>query len=178
MNGVLCFYCVKAFQLEKSLLAKNTDPAFVSVGFRNWKKALEKFTDHTKSKSHKLAVTTHCQKANPINTQLSSALAESQQKSRACLMKIMSCVQFLGRQGLAFRGNESEAGNFSQLLRLTSGDDSVLLEWLNSRSHDYTSPQIQNEMLSIIANHIVRDIATEIRSQPQLQYSIDRKSVV
>lgn len=84
-------------------------------------------------------------------------------------MKIMSCVQFLGRQGLAFRGNESEEGNIFQLLRLRSDDDSMLFEWLNSRSHDYTSPKIQNEML---ANYIVRDIATEIRSQPQLQYSI------
>lgn len=172
MKGVLCFYCVKAFQLEKSSLAKNTDPAFVSAGFRNWKKAVEKFTDHTKSRSHKLAVTTHCQKENPIDSQLSSALAASQQKARACLMKIMSCVQFLGRQGLALRGNESEEGNLAQLLRLRSDDDSMLFEWLNSRSHDYTSPQIQNEMLSIMANSIVRDIASEIRAQPTLQYSI------
>ena len=150
MNGVLCFYCVKAFQLDKSSLAKNTDSAFVSAGFRNWKKAVEKFTDHIKSKSHKLAVATHCQKANPINSQLSSALATSQQKARACLMKIMSCVQFLGRQGLALRGNESEEGNLFQLLKLRSDDASVLFEWLNSRSHDYTSPKIQNEMLSIM----------------------------
>lgn len=49
VNGVLCFYCVKAFQLDKTSLAKNTDSAFVSAGFRNWKKAVEKFTDHTKA---------------------------------------------------------------------------------------------------------------------------------
>lgn len=87
-------------------------------------------------------------------------------------MKIMSCVQFLGRQGLALRGNQSDEGNLSQLLKLRSDDDSMLFEWLNSRAHDYTSPKIQNDMLSIMANSIIRDIATEIRSQPQLQYSI------
>lgn len=30
------------------------------------KKAVEKFTDHTKGKSPKLAVTTYCPKANPF----------------------------------------------------------------------------------------------------------------
>lgn len=34
---------------------------------------MEKFADHTKSRSHKLAVTTHCQKENPIDSQLSRA---------------------------------------------------------------------------------------------------------
>jgi len=172
VSGVLCFYCAKAFQHETSTLAKYTDLAFVSAGFRNWRKAVEKFTKHTNSKSHKLAVTTYCQKTNPINSQLSSALAASQQKARSCLMKIMSSVQFLGRQGLALRGHESDQGNLSQLLRLRSDDDSKLFEWLNSRDQDYTSPKIQNEMLNIIAKSIIRDIATEIRSQPQLQYSI------
>ena len=81
-------------------------------------------------------------------------------------------LDFLGRQGLALTDNESEEGNLSQLLRLRSDDDSMLCEWHNSLSHDYTSPKIQNEILSIMANYIVRGIATEIRSQPQLQYSI------
>ena len=103
---------------------------------------MEKFTDHTKSNSHKLSITTHCQEANPINSQLSSELAASEQKARSCLMKIVSSVQFIGRQGLALRGNESEGGNLSQLLKLRSDDDLVFFEWIKSRAYNYTSPKI------------------------------------
>lgn len=41
LKGVLCFYCAKVF-LKKSMLASKFDPAFVSTGFKNWKKAVEK----------------------------------------------------------------------------------------------------------------------------------------
>ena len=44
VEGVLCFYCSKAFYSETSPLAKNADSAVISSGFENWKKALERFT--------------------------------------------------------------------------------------------------------------------------------------
>lgn len=89
------------FSLHKSIstltslsLQKDTDAAFAYAGFKIWgkKKAVEKFTYHTKGNSHKLAIRTHCQEANPINSQLSSTLAASQQKARSCLMKIMQFI--------------------------------------------------------------------------------------
>lgn len=49
VDGVLGYYCVKAFQIDKSSLAKNTESAFISAGFRNWKKPVGKLTDHTKA---------------------------------------------------------------------------------------------------------------------------------
>lgn len=48
----------------------------------------------------------------------------------------------------------------------------MLFKWLNSHAHDYTNLKIQNEMLSTIVNFIIRDTASEILSQPHLQYSI------
>lgn len=51
VEGVLCFYCSKAFNSETSPLAKNADSAFISSGFKNWKKALERFTVHERSDS-------------------------------------------------------------------------------------------------------------------------------
>ncbi len=43
-DGVLCFHCSKYFKTGKPAQAKSIDPAFVSKGFKNWKKALEKHT--------------------------------------------------------------------------------------------------------------------------------------
>lgn len=64
-------------------------------------------------------------------------------------MEIVSSVQFLGRHGLALGGNESEGGNVSQSLRLRSDDDHLFFQWLKARAHDYTSPKLRSDMLSI-----------------------------
>lgn len=58
-----------------------------------------------------------------------------------------------------------------QLLKVLAKDDHVLANWL-LQSHDYTSPQIKNELLSLFGNTIVRQIVTSIKSQSVLQYSI------
>lgn len=64
--------------------------------------------------------------------------------------------------------NRSEERNLSQPVRLRSGD-SILFEWRNWCTQE---PKIQNEILNIAANSIVKEIANKIRSQSQLQYSI------
>ncbi len=47
LKKCLCFYCSKAFKTQKvSSLVKNTEPAFLSTGFKNWKKALEQFSSN------------------------------------------------------------------------------------------------------------------------------------
>lgn len=43
------------------MLVSKMDPVFVSTGFRNWKKAVEKFTAHAKSQSHCHATTVYAQ---------------------------------------------------------------------------------------------------------------------
>lgn len=172
VNGILCFFCAQAFGHEKSNLAKNADPTFVKTGFRNWKKATQKFAEHVQSNAHKVAVTTHCQKTKPVDVQLSSAKAAQQQESRRCLLKIAGSVQLLARQGAALRGHEAEEGNLNQLLKVRCEDDPGLEKWLSTRKHDYTSPKIQNEILNLFANSIIREIISSIHMLPLLQYSI------
>ncbi len=41
------------------------------------------------------------------------------------LMTIIEIVQFLGRQGFAFRGHDNLDSNFMQLVKLRSHDDNV-----------------------------------------------------
>ena len=64
------------------------------------------------------------------------------------LLKILSNLQFLAKQGLSFRGDMAEIkSNFMQLCRLCGESDSKLLIWLKIRTDKYTSAEMQNEML-------------------------------
>lgn len=87
-------------------------------------------------------------------------------------MKIVDSVKFLARQGAALRGHADDEGNLCQLLKLRSEDDPGLAKWLSTRKHDFTSPKIQNEILHLLANSIIRDIIGTIHKLPLLQYSI------
>ncbi len=106
-----------------------------------------------------------------INAQLSSVLATAQEEARSNLQKILSSVKYLAQQGLALRGHGNEEGNFHYLLLLKAEDDPALGHWLK-RNHSYTSPVIQNEMLSLMSNTIIRNIAEEILALPVVQYSV------
>lgn len=77
----------------------------------------------------------------------------------------------MARQGLALRGHDDSEGNFAQLLEYKSEDDPELKKWLSSRA-DYTSHKIQNEILMLLSHSIVHDIVNNIRSLPQLQFSV------
>lgn len=171
LKGVLCFYCTKAFSKQTSSLAKNTEPTFILTGFRNWKRAVEGFERHSSSKTHNIAVTTHIYEPKSINAQLSSVLATAQEEARSNLLKILSSVKYLAQQGLALRGHGNEEGNFHYLLLLKAEDDPALGHWLK-RNHSYTSPVVQNEMLSLMSNTIIRNIAEEILALPVVQYSV------
>ncbi len=55
---------------------------------------------------------------------LCSSLAKQKATNRYCLLKVMTCLKFLARQGCAIRGhNDLDDGNFYQLMKLISEDD-------------------------------------------------------
>ncbi len=106
-----------------------------------------------------------------INAQLSSVLATAQEEARSNLQNILGSVKYLAQQGLALRGHGNEEGNFHYLLLLKAEDDPALGHWLKW-NHSYTSPVVQNEMLSLMSNTIIRNIAEEILALPVVQYSV------
>ena len=64
------------------------------------------------------------------------AIAAEKKENIRCLIKILQNVVFLGRQGLALRGDEDDkSGNFYQLMLLRALDDPNLLKWIN-RNYD------------------------------------------
>ncbi|CAH3139876.1 unnamed protein product [Porites lobata] len=83
--------------------------------------------------------------------------------NRFCLLKIIECLQYLARQAMPMQGDTDEESNFIQLLKLRGKDEPVLLKWLERKDDKYTSHEIQNEIISIMANNVIRDLVADIR---------------
>lgn len=165
LGAVLCHTCALASRRKLIDLAKCKDEAFVSKGFKNWRKLIEKCNSHVNSTSHKLAVknmVTHITDHN-INMQLNVQLKNEQEESQMVLIKLITSLRYLAQQGLAIRGKNHDNGNFANLLALRSDDDVLLKTWLKKSRLKYTSAEIQNEMLEIMCSAITEDICEEIK---------------
>ena len=80
------------------------------------------------------------------------------------LLKVISCIQYLARQGLSRRGDADEQdGNFMH--------DEAVINWLQRKVKKYTSHEIQNKLLKVMAMHVSRDIAACMPSAVTLSCS-------
>ena len=98
--------------------------------------------------------------------QLSTQFAEENKSHRKMLIKILSCLQLLARQGLAIRGDGDECdANFIQLFKFLGQDDvKSINEWLKKKMDKYTSHDIQNELLKIKSHYVLRGIAEQLQN--------------
>ena len=79
--------------------------------------------------------------------------------NRRCFVKIVETLQFLARQGLALRwDNSDDDSNLIQTLKLRAKGISLLTDWMKWKQNRFMSPNIQNEIIQIMANQITRDI--------------------
>ena len=98
----------------------------------------------------------------PIDVQLNTQKAKEQTNYRHSQLDIFSNLKFIGQQGLAIHGPTSNTGNLVQLLHLRAEDDIILKDWM-MRSRNWTSHDILNEMLQIMAHDILRQLAGKAR---------------
>ena len=97
-------------------------------------------------------------------------------KNRQAVMSIVKAIILCGRQNLALRGKregsagqlEEEAGNdgnFCALLRLMieSGDKNLSFHLSGPKNATYTSPLIQNEIISVIGKFIQEKIVEDVK---------------
>ncbi len=100
-----------------------------------------------------------------IDAQLSAQLQYNQVHHRQMLTKLISCIKYLARQGLAYRGHHEDVdscdGNLYQLLLLQAEDCSDMKAWLQKR--EYISPQIINELITTMGQSVLRQLLGEIR---------------
>ena len=87
---------------------------------------------------------------------------------RKCLIKVIECICFLARQGLAFRGNDDN-GNLTQLFKLLNKNDPALLTRLDKESHlepghhKCMHIDIQNKLIELMAKQVLAKKLESIR---------------
>ena len=119
---IFCYLCraAKANNLLSVTPTRKYQPAFVEDGFNNFKKAIDRFRAHEDSNMHKEVVLKRSTGVR-VDTLLSTQLATDQLYHRTMLMKLLSTIKFLVRQGLPLRGKhdgDDPEGNLAQLLLL------------------------------------------------------------
>lgn len=167
-DAVFCHLCVQGLK-QRKITAGSADAAFVSKGFSNWKDATGSFRKHDSCNCHKEAVEkmiTLPATTKDIGETLSELHASEKARNRKCLLKILSNLRFLARQGCAIRGSgEQETdSNFHQLYKLRCEDDPGLEEWLKKKKEKYTSHEVQNELIKVMALRVLREIASCLQS--------------
>ena len=166
-DSVFCYICVNQNNKCNLTSARNKEQTFISTGYSNWKKALSRFKEHQTSECHKVAVDFEIvlpKTCGDVIDVTNTIAKETRAQNRHCLAKIIESLQYLARQGLAIRGDNDEESNFFQLLKLMARDDKDLAIWLHKKGPKYTSHDIQNEIISLLATHTIRKLVSEIRN--------------
>ena len=116
---MFCCICVQQNAKLNLRAARNKELVFISDEFLNWKKALTRFKKHQLSDCHKLAIDyqmnfpTSCKNVLEMSN---DAAKQTMESNLICLIKVIECLQYLDRQGLAMQGDTDDESNFIQLL--------------------------------------------------------------
>ena len=184
-NGGFCLPCVlfakqNGFRSAPDLFVRkplgDIDSHFV--------KALELFKQHNERDYHKQAVISleefmkvMSNKQPSIITQLNQQAMRQIESNRSKIRGIIETIILCGRQNIPLRGHRDAAtdlerdpcvshGNFWALLefRVASGD-TVLKDHLARAPANakYTSPDIQNQVIDVLGDHIQRKIVLNIQ---------------
>ena len=172
-DGGFCKYCML-------FATYNTAGVLVKSALKNFNKATDILKEHHKEEYHIAAsvkaenfikIMQEPQKAisSIIDTQRSTLIEEN----RKLLHSIISCIVYCGRQNIALRGHvestdgENNPGNSLALLkfRADAGDEVLASHFSQATIRaKYTSPTIQNELISILGEQIRESIVNQIPS--------------
>ena len=99
------------------------DDSFVKMGYSNWKNARSNdkgFHQHKNSKCHQKAMQNLIEIpkfTKNVATIFKTNMTETKRENRISTLNIISCLHYLARQGLPFRGHGDEKdANFNQLI--------------------------------------------------------------
>ena len=101
-DTLLCFICMS--QKENLHESKNRDFSFIFRDFQSWKDAWVTFKEHALTKCQSL-------KCGDVTEMCQDSLSKSRKTERH-YFKTMECVEYLVRQGIAFRDTNLEDQSF------------------------------------------------------------------
>jgi len=163
------------------VFGKEAEPAFTSTGFRNWKKTNytdARFSVHAKGDFHKNAMIMWQEyrqmKQNNAGSvlQLQSDVYAKQVVENRHYIKTMAEVLLLtATQNLAQRGHrenlatDDNPGNFRKILQLIVQHDETISDrfYCDSAVTQYTSNDIQNEILSVMSDMVRQHVFDEVK---------------
>ena len=180
LDAAFCYAC----RMYGRAAVKDQEQAFVSVGYTNWKAALESgsgLLQHATAKVHLDAMQSwveHASRTLSDNTVGQQLNAEQLVRNRYYIKRIAEVVQFLAVNELGFRGDsiatndeledavsddQNENGMFGHLFEFTMKNDSHLRTVANAmpKNAKYTSPEIQNEVIQLLASMVKEKIVTD-----------------
>ena len=165
-DAAFCYLCMRAEHEKKFLASKRREPAFITEGFTYWKEATTAFNQHQSSRTHLEAIESLVLLPSQIQGHIGEILRheheEEKRINRKMLLLILEAIRFLVRQGLPLRGDDNDVeSNFIQLLHLLGKHCAPqnIHHWLSKKTNKYTSHEIQNECIQIMALHILCEVS-------------------
>jgi hypothetical protein len=163
-GACFCSTCKQANYLRLLQNARFVKEAFIDKEFSNWKHALERFGGHEKSECHRTAVMKMAAitSGTHVLSNLNKAKQDDMLKARSALLRILTSLTYLAKQGLAIRGKTDKSSNFHRLLLLLAADASDLNSWLARTQYKWLSHEIQNELLLLLADDVLHSLLRQI----------------
>lgn len=172
-----CFFCPREVGKGRHTITKT----FVTEAFNNWRKAIDAFRNHQEHGYHRDScvsaqnfIDVYDKKIVDISLQLNKAKKVENELNRKMLTSIIETIILIGRQEIACRGHRDSGaitpeipvendGNFRALLRfrMASGDENFKNHMQTSKLR-YISPKIQNELIEICGDIIVKQIVANV----------------
>ena len=138
----------------------NKDETFITRGSRNWRHTKENFRVLEESGCHKDYVNqlSPSETVCYVDESFDETLICKKASNRQIFLTILRNIQFISRQGLAFRENNNQR-NFEQLIKLSAKVDSRIPSWMEKKREKYLHHDTQNEIIRLMASIILRDKA-------------------
>ena len=168
--------------------------AFTKTGFRRWKKARGTngvIPKHENSQCHKLSYVAWMDYQRNVSekTSVAQTISLAHQKkvreNRHFIRTIAEIVLLTMSQNIAQRGHrESDdnlnPGNVRKILKFSAKHDAIIADRIKDgpKNEKYTSPLIQNEIITILASMVREEIAENIRSSKYFSVQADEANDV
>ena len=167
-DAALCYAC-RYFALG------SVRSAWCTTGFNNWRKAVEKISEHNCSETHKHAVAAWMQWKLDDTRDITAMLSDQNEKTikekRNYIGAVVDVVSLCCKQAIALRGhresNEEPSyvnkGNFLAILDLVARHDPIVARRLQEgpQNAKYTHHSIQDSVIHVAAVLIREQIAAE-----------------